>query len=224
MGYTSRRSTARGFTFVELLVASMLLLLFVGLVYQFLVPMLDAQMKATARAELHAQTEFAINNLRKDIGLTGIAGCSVLNRIDQSGESFPFILATVPLEDIDNDGAQRWSSQIVCYIWDREEEKLIRMEWATGDQPPITPPLEPGQPIRLAASDLAALAGSARTGRSKILASGVRHFEVTSALGPLANSLTQPVEVKVRLERDVSGQTTPEVFETMRKIAALNGV
>lgn len=223
MGFISRKSPTSAFTIVELVVASSLFILFLGLVFQFLMPALHAQMRATARADLHQQSRFALNELVNDLALTSISGASALNQIATPGQQVPFVLATIPLDTVLPTGEQVWHQRVVAWAWDRPQELLIRREWVPGATPSISPTLVTTQPIRLTPTELAALGAGVQQGTHRIVAGGVEHFEVTYTPGPFGE-LTQPLTVTLRLATQVPRQNDPERLESTRIVAVLNGI
>lgn len=194
----------RGFTILEIMVSAALLLLATGLIFQFLVPALQASSRSQVRVEMQQTATVALEYMVRDLERTSPGGVTL-----ESG-----ILAVNPVEQLQNDGTLIWEDVFVVYYWDTTNQRLIRREWPPGPPAPRPEHLFRGRAKRLDSAILSQISVPAPDDR--VMATGVIDFAVEdTGTGVLA----QPLTVRLRLQRGANtGRSEQETFEMKRVV------
>lgn len=163
---------ARGFTLLELMVASGLLLLAASLMAQLLWPSFRLALRGAARAEVQERTALALQRMGEDLQSTGACGISLS---DQPENAF-VMLAVQPIAEITPDPRVVYSRSLVVWAWERSSGRLGRYVW--GDDPGVS--LDADFPVRLQEAVLLGLAARLGEAQLSLRLSDVTSFQVRS--------------------------------------------
>lgn len=185
----------RGFTLIELVVASALAALVLGLGAAFLVPALRASSRSAARVELEQRAVLALSRLVKDIEHTSPAGMSLRS-------NDPVCVAVNPLEEVRPNGDLIWSESYVIYYHDSAQGLFIRRLWPPGNPTPTSAQTKRARPKKLTPMELADIVSNPPVDYT-VLARDVTDFQILQAGDDFL--VKQPVRFELTLERKVAG-------------------
>ncbi len=168
MNYGFSNRTGKGFTLIEMLVTSILVVLLFGLLFQFLIPALRFSSQGTVRAELQELAVLAMRHLVDDIERTSYAGISL--------HPNQMILSIHPLVDITQNSRRVYADTMIVYYHDPVRRVLIRRPWPPG--PPNLPPPGTAAPRRLSLLHLGQMVDESNQ-LERIMARSVGAFAVT---------------------------------------------
>ncbi|MCA9790334.1 MAG: prepilin-type N-terminal cleavage/methylation domain-containing protein [Candidatus Eremiobacteraeota bacterium] len=203
----SSSRTAKAFTLIEVLVASTLTLLLIGLCFSFLIPALRHSRHGAVQAELQQMATLSMRKLVDDIEKTNYSGISLCQD--------PVVLAIHPLVDVTPAGRRVYADELVVYFYDSANQVLKRRTWPP--EPPAGIPV-PGSEaaLRLTGDQLKMFPGASSRARS--MANSLVEFEITHA--GTAGFLQLPL--KVRMVTESGSGRERERFELVRTITLRN--
>ena len=161
------RPVLKGFTLAEVIAASFLAFLLLGLIIAFPVPSMRAQVRGTQQVELQERAVLALGVLARDLQRSGCAGLSLRNLNPTSGDAYPtsfsqevpVTASIIEIQSVLGDTSLDWKTRPLLYWYNRVQGRLYRQEW-TDTVPPMSLTLSSAAPARLPESDLVALAAS----------------------------------------------------------------
>lgn len=216
MRSTSSTSRAdRGFTLIEALIASTLMLLLFGVVASAFGPTLRATARSLTQAELQQEVDTALRFVEADVKRTVGGGIGLLPAEADKPQQ-PVALGLVRLEGVASDGRQVWETQAVVYVWDRGSGRLLRRLYPPQPPAGLDVPFSPGHPVQLATDALLRIA-SERGDAVRVLASGVRRFEVGH--GGKGTAIEPPLTLTLELARTPPGAQDAEIWTGTRRVA-----
>jgi prepilin-type N-terminal cleavage/methylation domain-containing protein len=177
----------RGFTLIETLLSSVLVLLVLGLGADFLLPLLDMQMKGGERAELQQRSSVLVEELRGDLSRSTGAGVSLACRDSE------ILLGIHPADNLAQDGTLVWADELIVYRWSKADRLWQRGVWHDPERR-LLPATEPR---RLSEAELRDLASVAERSPTRVT-SGVEHAEVRPA-GAFSGAPTLPLNLQLSL-------------------------
>lgn len=186
----------RGFTFTEILVASTLLLLALGLVLGYLLPAASAAGRLRVRSHLQQTAVVVLRDI--------VAGAATTS---PRGFSWSFgpptvTLAFNPVERVQPaDAALRWSDVYDLIWWNPTDHTLRKKRWPPGPPSPSEAERTSIRAKRLSPERLTEIVAGEPQGR--ILARGVKRFKVSHA--GAEGALTQPITVELTMKWPVTG-------------------
>lgn len=166
-----RRSVPEGFTLVEILVASVLLLLVLDLLYVFLVPTMRMTLKGSTRSQLQLEGFSALETLARDLQRSAPGAWTWR---DQP----PVALGLARQDSVLPTGLKTWERGALVYAL--VDRRLQRHPWTD-------PGADGGAPVRLGPAQLAEVA---RLPGARTLATEVESFECAPRGDCLVLSLT----------------------------------
>lgn len=203
MRSTSSTSRARrGFTFVEVLIASTLTALLFGLVAMAFAPTLRNVGRSLLQAELQQQVDTTLRWIEGDLKRTVGGGVGLLPP-DPDLPQQPVALGIVRLDTVASDGRQVWETQAVVYVWDRTRKRLIRRVYPPEPPTGLDVTFSAESPLQLAPEALLPIATELNNDY-RILATGVQRFEVTHG-GASDTAIEPPLAVTLELGRPLPG-------------------
>lgn len=212
MWSTSRAE--RGFTFVEVLIASTMMLLLLGVVTQAFGPTLRATARNLVQAELQQEVDTALRALETDLKRTVGGGLGFLPAEPDKPDQ-PVALGIVRLDGVASDGRQVWETAAVVYVWDRASGRLLRRTWPPEPPAGLDVGLSPGHPVQLPPEALLRIAREAGPD-VRVLATGVRRFEIGHAGED--GAVEPPLTLTLELARTPAGAQAPEVWTGTRRV------
>jgi type II secretory pathway component PulJ len=179
-----RQSQKIGFTLLEILVASALLLLVVGLMVRVLVPAFRISAETSIRSELHQRGHHALNRLGFDLQKTGSTGLKIF----QTSPSRTLI-ALQQLEDADPQADPVFQNGLIIYVW--EQNQLTRFTYEDPD------PTFSEAPQSYTVGELETFITQSK---AKPLSQDIVNFTITDA-DPDPSRLKQPLTLTLQMER-----------------------
>lgn len=204
-----------GWTLIELLVASVLGVLLLGMTVSFLIPSMRYSGEGAARAEVQQQAIMALNAMEADLRTTSVSGLT----ISYGNQTAPPGFAVQPVEDVTQRGAQVWKLGLYVSYWDKTEGRLVRETWPPTPPGSLQTTLVNTEPNRITDPDFLGLVSN-KNGSERYLASGVTNFTVRHA-GISTTAITPPITLNVTLERK-PGSNQPVVCQLMRTVTMRN--
>ena len=201
-----RKEQRSGFSLVELIVTSGLVVLLGSLFVWFLVVTSQATSQGSARVDIQQRTILVLKRIVDDLRQCSPETVTCLSQADATGPE-PIALSMIPIEDVDNEGRKRWKPQVVGYYWKQDDRSLHYRKWADPSGLGLDP-LPHDSPYRLTLDELRAFAGVSGTQ----LASGVANFD--------AEKLGEAVRLKMAIEKDVAGKNAPLRFEFEQSVVS----
>lgn len=193
--------TGRAFTLLELVVASTLLLLLLGLAFSFLVPALRYSRTGMVESEIQQAATLSMRRIVGDLEDANAAGIS--------WQSEPTVLSVHRVVDANDKGRKVYAGELVVYLWDKDRKLLLRRTWPP--EPPSLPAAPTTDaPFRVDSVGLGLLAAE-RDGKERILARYVEEFSLQHA--GVDDHIGQPLTVRLLLENQT------EVFELEREVS-----
>lgn len=207
----------RGYTFVEVLIASTLMALLFGVVSMSFGPTLRATGRSLLQAELQQQVDTALRFVEADVKRTVGGGIGLLPAEADKPQQ-PVALGLVRLEGVASDGRQVWETRAVVYVWDRTTGRLLRRVYPPEPPHGLDVPFSAEHPVQLAKEALLPLASDLGSD-VRVLASGVRRFEVAHGGDDVA--IEPPLTLILELARVLPGgkDTEPEVWTGTRRVS-----
>lgn len=155
---------SRGFTIVEVLVALPIVLLLLGLIYEFLIPNFRLMSESSIKAELQQLAQLSTNQIAAELNSTAPTGVSL--QIPASPAA-PMIVATNPIFSVDpTSGRPTYESKLVLFYNEPLNQCLFRKE--TPQPPPSGLSFNAIGPVQVPGTTLTSLAGSTYPGTKKI--------------------------------------------------------
>lgn len=226
----------RGFTLLELIVAAVLMVLLLGMMFNFLIPTMRASAKGSARVEMQQQAVVALGKIADDVERSAPAGVSINTAgvyLGSGNQTSSVCLAVQRLSDVSSGGTQSWDLHITAYCWNgltTTPSPLVRKIF--NSPLPDGTSLSQTSPSKLSDSTLNTLLSNTGTYSNDTLATGVLQMQVTSnGIGAL---LSNPVTVRLVLGRNAAtGANTyaqtgtaftqyQELFDLQRTVAMRN--
>lgn len=180
----------RGFTLMEILLASSLGLLLLVLTFRFFVPALKISLRSQARTGMQQRCYLALQKIHADLDMTNAGAVSLVN------DPAPSILALQPIELETLEGRPTYQMKLISYHVSQKKQ-LLRRVWAPPPGLGVT--FETSRTHRLSSLQLvqmAALASGAMETRQ--LSPDVETFDLSS--GVPAPNIANPVKVKIVLK------------------------
>lgn len=198
----------RGFTLTEVMVASSLLLLALGLALGYLLPAVRAAGRLRARSHLQQSAVVALREIA--------AGAATTSPRGFSWSFAPTVaLAFNPVDEVQlADAALRWSDHYDIIWWSQSDHTLRKRRWPPG--PPSPSELE-GTSIRakrLSPERIAEILSGEPQGR--ILARGVKRFKLSH--GGTEGALIQPITVELSLVEEGREGDAEGAVEVIQKV------
>lgn len=161
-------ASARGYSLVEVIVASVLGLILLQLFVMVLVPMGRAAARGADQVELRQMAAAALDKVAADVDRTSSDGLSVT----------PRMLAVQPLAGVTADGAAAWTPELIVY--GAVSGKLLRRAWPPGP-PALSWTPRSNHPAHATLAEMGRILEEP-TGRT-VLASWVKSFSATAEGG-----------------------------------------
>ncbi|HEY4002214.1 MAG TPA: hypothetical protein VGO93_25300 [Candidatus Xenobia bacterium] len=201
-----------GYSLLEVIIASALALIVLGVGSVLLVPSLRASARGSAQSEMENQAVLVSNLLFRDLDAAVAQGVS----LKSDGQT----MAVMPIQDLQDDATMTWHTEFVVYTWDVPNARVLRRVWSSPGPPALAVTMDGSKPIRIDDASMSVLAGATSL-ETRILASGVTAFSLQQG-GP-APSVTDCVTLTMGLQRaSNNGKTTPERFWYTRSLAFRN--
>lgn len=203
----------RGFTLVEVLVASALLLLLLGLTFGYLVPALRGAGRVRVLSQLQQTSAVVFSKIQAAASTTAPGGLSWSSggAVEPAPGAGLMALGFNPVDELQGVNALlRWTAKFELFWWDREAGLLRQRSWPPGPPSAVEAEATVVRAKRLGAERLAEVVGA--DAPSLILARGVTDFRVTQR-GDDEGELIQPITVSLTLvepgrEKSAEGAVT----------------
>ncbi|MHB2017607.1 MAG: PilW family protein [Candidatus Xenobia bacterium] len=178
----------RGFTLVEVLVASTLALLVMGMAFMLLVPAMHAFARGSAQSQTQSDLLIALSRLDADLESGSPEGIAFVSSGTQS------VLAIQPMDRPAPDGTPQWQAQMIVFTWLQSRQALYRQVWTNL---PNGLPLQPTSPTKLTSEQLSLLPPGPTAVK---LAEGVTAFTIDAGL-PSDRGLSGPLILGLTVQR-----------------------
>ena len=224
----ARKLNRRGFTLIEIMVASVLALILFGLLILTVMPLMRQSIRGYERIVLSQTALVASSRLATDLQTTTLAGMVLpppdatppglvlgdsSRRSKATGKVKQFV-SLQPIDWVSDQGAKLWIQELVLYQWDPTQQSITRARWKPPTAGPSDLTLSADGPTLPSATQIPILLSGSTLQR---LAHGVVAFRF--ALEP-DGSL--PLTLEMRLEQLVPGRAEPESFSMSRKFYMRN--
>ncbi len=212
-------SKVKGFTLLEVLIASALSLLLVGLFLGILVPALRATGRNSARIALQQSALLALNRVSKEIQASCVSGIGIL-----PGD--PMVLSVHRIADVVNTSpaSRAFDSQLIVYLYRPATRQIRRRLWPEPGlgETTLDGLLEPPTANRALRPEARSLLYFAQNPgpRETVLVGQVRQFSVTSK--SVAPEVTPPLVLSLELEGEIPGSREPYRFELSQSLSPRN--
>lgn len=214
---------AKGFTLVEVLIASGLSLLLVGLFLGVLGPTLRATGRNSARISLQQSALLALNRMSKELQASCTSGIGILPPVVDGD---PTVLSIHRISDVVNTmpASRAFDSQLIVYSYLPASHQIRRRLWPEPGlgETTLDGLLEPPTATLALRPEPRSLLYFARNPgpRERILVGQVRRFIVSSK--SLAPEVTPPLSLTLELEGEMPGSTQPYRFELSQSLSPRN--
>lgn len=179
----------KGYTLLEVIVASSLLLLVLALAFGYLVPATKAAARYRTRSHLQQTATVALKRIEEVAATTSPGGFSW-------SDADPVAVAFNPVENLQPGNAVLlWTTTFRTFWWDSEQELLREAEWPPGPPEPSEAESSVLRAKRLLRPRLMEVVEQAP--KVRVLAEGVVGFSVTHKGD--AEALIQPVTLTLRV-------------------------
>ncbi len=212
-------SKVKGFTLLEVLIASALSLLLVGLFLGILVPALRATGRNSVRIALQQSALLALNRVSKEIQASCVSGIGIL-----PGD--PMVLSVHRIADVVNTSpaSRAFDSQLIVYLYRPATRQIRRRLWPEPGlgETTLDGLLEPPTANRALRPEARSLLYFAQNPgpRETVLVGQVRQFSVTSK--SVAPEVTPPLVLSLELEGEIPGSREPYRFELSQSLSPRN--
>ncbi|MHC9541657.1 MAG: type II secretion system protein J [Vulcanimicrobiota bacterium] len=219
MSVTSRSSAIPyGFSLLEVLVATALMLMLFGLIFAFLIPGMRTYALGSSQAEMQQEATMLLRNIANDLDLAVSAGVTVSPAVLSTPNNGPVYLAVMKIESINDKGQQIWKDALYVYYWEKPGAPVIRKQWTSTSLPSLGKTLN--APIHFTDSELAQII-SEPTLKTKVMARDVINFEVYGATG--STWPQPPYNITVEISRKAAtGKQDNEKFKLNRIFSLRN--
>lgn len=206
----------KGYTLVEILIASTLMLLLLALTFQVIVPTFRTTSERSARVELEQVAALAVNRVVADLESTAPSGVGLLLALTPTD---PTGMVVHPLLNVDASGGQVWDDKLVVVYFDPGLRRLTRWVWE-GGPPAVNPAPTAGNPLRVSPDTVRQL-GQEATARGTRLASDVTEFSIGHSGS--GGTYEQPFSVEILLQKPgVKNEQVPTSFRLRREVYLRN--
>ena len=182
-GSAVRSDLNRGMTLLEVILASVLLLLLLGCLFALVGPMLRASRLGSSMSDLRQMAALTLESIAREVDQTGAPGIRLYGPV----------LSIQQVETVSATGSSLWSREVHLYAWDATSGTLRRLSF---------PPMPSGvagpdqtRPYAWQPGDLSA----ALAGRGRLLCTDLVDFQVS---GLSSQGLRPPLLVRLRLQRE----------------------
>lgn len=211
----------RGFSLVEILIASSLAAAIATVMVMFLVTSLQAQARTAVRVDLQEQGIMAANRIVKDLQTTVLGGICV-RRCTPGNPAYPEILSVQPLIGVGTGDppSQLYARQWIIYSWAPEQGKILRYlyppdpDHPAAGGPKMTTTLVPK---RIDQDGLLWISQQSPVGVST-LGGDVTAMNITNPAAP--PGLTSPITLTISLTKQVKDR--PYSYQVERTISPRN--
>ena len=214
---------AKGFTLLEVLIASGLCLLLVGLFLGVLGLTLRATGRNSARISLQQSALLALNRISKEVQASCVSGLGILQ---PQGNADPTVLSIHRIADVVNTSpaSRAFESQLIVYSYVPGSHRIRRRLWPEPGlgETTLDGLLEPPTAnLALRPEPRSLLYFAQNPGpREQILVGQVRSFTVRSK--SLPPEVTPPLNLTLELEGDMPGSSQPYRFELSQSLSPRN--
>ncbi|MBI3926023.1 MAG: prepilin-type N-terminal cleavage/methylation domain-containing protein [Armatimonadetes bacterium] len=181
----SRGNSQRGWTLIELLIASTVAMLLLTMVVWFLVPAMRFSIEGTAKVELQESAVMALNKMIADLQLSPASGISI--------STDPPAVAINRIEQIDANGSPQYEDKLRVYWYDSGRQQLTLEEYPP-DPPGLGLTFVAGRPTKITSLDLQQIAQQTNN-QERFLAGNVQSFSVTQQAGVIILVLQMDKEI-----------------------------
>lgn len=196
----------RGFTLLEILVASTLFLLVIGLAFGYLIPATKAAYQSRVRSHLQQTATVVLAKIRQAAATTSPSGLS------WSSQN-PVALGFNPVDTLQAGNAVLvWAPSYQLFWWDQQGETLWSADWPKGGLAPTPPEVSLTRAKRLLPERLGEVVSSIPEGSKRAMAQSVSRFAVEHRGDD--TSLIQPVTISLEL-REPNRPQRPPVSRTL---------
>lgn len=196
-------SNAKGFSLLEALIASALLLLLMALMLQIVIPISKGSVRGSQQVELQQVAVLAVERLRHDLEAAPPAGITA-----GANDRYSFHR----LVDVAADGSQIMATDLVVVWWERAERRLLRKVWPPA--PPVLSWTPPSNGLFVPTPEEFTQLVTAVGPNQRVLASNVEDFSLR-----LQGS---QVLLRLQLQAPAPDGRPPEGYELNRVVALPN--
>ncbi len=212
------RGFLAGFTLLEVLVATALMLMLFGLVFAFLIPGMRTYALGSVQAEMQQEATMLLRNITNDLDLAVSGGVTVSPVTIPTPNNGPVYLAVMKIESINDKGQQKWEDALYVYYWEKSGASVIRKIWTSTSLPSLGKTLS--APVHFSDSELTQIINEP-TLRTKVVARDVSLFEIAGATGSAWPQPPYTVTVEIT-RKAATGRSEPEKFKLCRIFSLRN--
>ncbi|MHB2019507.1 MAG: PilW family protein [Candidatus Xenobia bacterium] len=205
-GASSRPMRRRGMSLVELMIATAVGVIVLGMASTFLITSTRVSTRSLTRVTLEEEATLAMDRLVADIEQTVLMGISTY---PTDGTTAPVLISILPIETPLPDGRQRFGTHPIVYQWDGATftRRIV-------DANSLNIKISETTPINFPGTVLAQMVNLPGT-QQQVLETGVTFFRVTQT----GNAFT----LTLHAERHANtGNVAPEAFTVNRCVALRN--
>lgn len=218
------RPACKGYSLIEIMVASALLLTLMTVAVALLVATLNGYTRGSNRSDLQQQSMVAITHACADLESAGLMSLTLYNPLDTSN-SVPTAFSLVPVDKtVVPDGTVNWQTNLVVYAFNPNAQTITRRVFSSTD-PLLTGAnvvFEPTIPPRIPTSLLLTLASTSNS-TDQVFAHNVSLFEIHNG-NDGGSYIVPPMSLQIRLSAGASYQSQNETFDLTRTFLMRNGL
>ena len=206
---TTRRPNRVGFTLVEVMVFSVVSLMFIGLLAQVFITATRRTEDSRLRVDLQQSAVWVLRQFERDIAKTSTRAVSAT-------DGSHYVMAITPVAQWNGNPGVTWQEQQALYVYDKSK-KTLHKEFVTS----YSEGLSYARPYLPTSLELMSVATTV-SGKERILSSYVEEFAVSDRMGNKTQFQSQPIKLDMKLRRPLSTSERYAEFTVQRRYALRN--
>lgn len=198
-----------GFTLLEVMIFSVVSLMFIGLLAQVFITATRRTEDSRLRVDLQQSAVWVLRQFERDIAKTSTRAMSAI-------DGSHYVVAMTPVAQWNGNPGVSWQEQQTLYVYDKTK-KTLHKELVTS----YSEELSYTRPYIPSSGELMAVASTV-SGQERILSSYIEEFGISDRMGNKTHFQSQPIKLEMKLRRPLSTSERYAEFTVQRRYTLRN--